>query len=83
MGAPRQEQFLINLKNAGWTGIGFTCGGFFDQIVDRVDYYPGWVDKMNLRFLYRLLKEPRRLWRRYLIDYQVFMKRFLKEYFSR
>ena len=83
MGAPRQEQFLINLKNAGWTGIGFTCGGFFDQIVERVDYYPGWVDKMNLRFLYRLLKEPRRLWRRYLVDYQVFMKRFLKEYFSR
>ena len=83
MGAPRQEQFLIDLKKAGWTGIGFTCGGFFDQIVDRVDYYPKWVDKMNLRFLYRLLKEPRRLWRRYLIDYQVFMKRFLKEYLSR
>lgn len=83
MGTPRQEKFLINLKNSGWSGIGFTCGGFFDQIVDRVDYYPGWVDRMNLRFLYRLLMEPRRLWRRYLVEYRIFMKRFLRELVAR
>ena len=81
MGAPRQEEILVALKNTSWTGIGFTCGGFFDQIIDNFEYYPNWVNKMNLRFLYRLLKEPRRLWRRYLIDYQVFIKRFLKESF--
>jgi N-acetylglucosaminyldiphosphoundecaprenol N-acetyl-beta-D-mannosaminyltransferase len=82
MGAPRQEKFLIALKNTGWTGIGFTCGGFFDHTVERVEYYPGWVEKMDLRFLYRLVKEPRRLWRRYLVEYQVFIRRFLKESFS-
>lgn len=82
MGAPKQEEYLIELRDTGWSGIGFTCGGFLDQIVDRVDYYPNWVDKMNLRFLYRLLKEPRRLWRRYLVDYQVFMKRFIREFIS-
>jgi N-acetylglucosaminyldiphosphoundecaprenol N-acetyl-beta-D-mannosaminyltransferase len=79
MGAPKQEEFLIKLRQTGCCGIGFTCGGFFDQIIDRIDYYPVWVDKMNLRFLYRLLKEPRRLWKRYLVDYRAFMKRFIRE----
>ncbi len=83
MGAPRQEAFLISAKNAGWRGIGFTCGGFFDQVIDRVNYYPAWVDRLNLRFAYRLLKEPRRLWRRYLVEYQVFMWRLIKALLSR
>jgi len=77
MGAPRQEKFLIDMAKSGWKGIGFTCGGFFDQLGEKVDYYPKWIDRMNLRFLYRLGVEPRRLWRRYLIDYQVFLKRYL------
>ena len=80
MGSPRQEAFLLDLKQSGWKGIGFTCGGFLDQIVENVDYFPLWVNRMHVRFLYRIFKEPRRLWRRYLIDYQVFMGRFVKEY---
>jgi len=82
MGAPRQEKFLIDLRNTGWTGFGITCGGFFDHTVERVEYYPDWVEKTDLRFLYRLFKEPRRLWRRYLIEYQVFIRRYLRETFS-
>jgi N-acetylglucosaminyldiphosphoundecaprenol N-acetyl-beta-D-mannosaminyltransferase len=77
MGAPRQEQFLLDLRARGWTGIGFTCGGFMDQLVTGAQYYPPWIDRMNLRFLYRLYREPGRLWKRYLIDYQVFTGRFL------
>jgi N-acetylglucosaminyldiphosphoundecaprenol N-acetyl-beta-D-mannosaminyltransferase len=80
MGAPVQERFLLELKPAGWRGIGLTCGGFFDQLNTRLDYYPRWIDAMNLRFVYRLYREPRRLARRYLVEYQVFMKLFLKEY---
>lgn len=32
MGLYRQENLLIKLKNNGWGGLGFTCGGFFHQI---------------------------------------------------
>ncbi|MDX2463978.1 MAG: WecB/TagA/CpsF family glycosyltransferase [Porticoccus sp.] len=74
MGAPLQERYLIRLAAEGWHGIGFTCGGFLDQLTTGDSYYPKWVDKFNIRFLYRLAKEPGRLWRRYLIDYQVFLK---------
>jgi len=83
MGAPLQEEFLCSLRDTTWRGIGFTCGGFLDQLVVKVDYYPRWINRMNLRFIYRLYKEPARLWRRYLIEYQVFVGRFLKAIFTR
>jgi N-acetylglucosaminyldiphosphoundecaprenol N-acetyl-beta-D-mannosaminyltransferase len=78
MGSPRQEEFLIALRDAGYRGFAITCGGFFDQYVESDAYYPSWIDRWNLRFAWRLYKEPRRLWRRYLIDYQIFVWRALK-----
>ena len=78
MGAPRQERFLLKLKQSGWVGAGFTCGGFLDQVLEDIHYYPGWIDRYNLRFMYRLYREPGRLWRRYIIEYGVFIKRYLK-----
>lgn len=68
MGAPRQESFLINLRNTGWKGTGFTCGGFFHQTASKMDYYPKWADKFNLRWLYRIYDEPK-LAKRYFIQY--------------
>ena len=83
MGAPRQEKFLFELKSTLWRGMGFGCGGFLDQVGENTVYFPAWIDRLNLRVPYRLLKEPRRLWRRYFVEYRVFMKRFIKEIFSR
>jgi len=72
MGSIRQEAFLIELRQQGWRGWGFTCGGYLDQLVGGMTYYPRWVDATNLRWAYRLLREPGRLWRRYFIDYPHF-----------
>lgn len=59
MGVIKQEEFLLKAKKAGYCGIGFTCGGFISQIAENnIDYYPAWIDRMNLRFLYRMYKEP-------------------------
>ena len=81
MGAIMQEQFLLKVKNAGYRGIGFTCGGFIHQTArSEADYYPGWVDRMNLRFLYRMWKEPHTR-KRYLIAGLVFPARFVWERF--
>jgi N-acetylglucosaminyldiphosphoundecaprenol N-acetyl-beta-D-mannosaminyltransferase len=75
MGAGPQEQFLIRLAETGWSGIGFTCGGYLDQLAQRLHYYPRWIDAANLRWAYRLIREPRRLARRYGLDYAVFLGR--------
>jgi N-acetylglucosaminyldiphosphoundecaprenol N-acetyl-beta-D-mannosaminyltransferase len=58
MGAILQERFLLTVKDRGFNGIGFTCGGFIHQSANnQIDYYPKWVDSLNIRFLYRMIKE--------------------------
>lgn len=83
MGAPLQEEFLIRLEAAGWRGAGFTCGGYLDQLCEGIRYYPAWVDRTNLRWAYRLAREPRRLWKRYVFDYGRFAVRFAGAYMIR
>lgn len=78
MGTPLQEQFLIELKSQNWKGSGYTCGGFLDQIVEgKGMYYPPLINKYNLRWLYRIYKEPNRLLKRYTIDYLKFTIKYL------
>jgi N-acetylglucosaminyldiphosphoundecaprenol N-acetyl-beta-D-mannosaminyltransferase len=72
MGTGAQEHFLVSLAAAGWSGLGFTCGGYLDQLANGLRYYPAWVDATNLRWVYRLMREPRRLARRYIVDYSYF-----------
>lgn len=73
MGVPRQEAVLLALRKYGvLSGPAFTCGGYLDQLHGGVRYYPQLVDRLNLRWLYRLCREPRRLWRRYLLEYPEF-----------
>lgn len=81
MGIVKQEEFLLKVKNTGFKGIGFTCGGFIHQLaMNEIDYYPIWIDKYNLRFLYRMYKEPHtRI--RYLKAGIVFPIRFIWERF--
>src|SRR5699024_11035171 len=60
MGTPAQEKFLVDLKAAGWMGKGYTCGGFLHQTArGGTQYYPEWMNRMNLRWLYRMIDEPK------------------------
>lgn len=79
MGTPTQEQFLVDLWQRGWRGIGFTCGGFFHQTAKELNYYPRWIDRLQLRWLYRIYDEPK-LYNRYLIQYPKFILYFLLDY---
>lgn len=82
MGALAQERFLLKVKEAGFGGIGFTCGGFIHQTAkDEADYYPAWADRMNIRFLYRMYKEKHTR-KRYMQAAVLFPSRFLWERFT-
>lgn len=61
MGVIKQEEFLLRIKKAGFKGVGFTCGAFITQTAKfaaEIDYFPRWAVKYNLRFMYRIYKEP-------------------------
>jgi exopolysaccharide biosynthesis WecB/TagA/CpsF family protein len=79
MGTPLQEQFLVDLQDTGWNGIGYTCGGFLHQTAGDIQYYPKWVDKYNLRWVYRIYDEPV-LFKRYFGDYPKFFWYFMIDY---
>lgn len=79
MGVLIQEKFLLKVKNAGYQGVGFTCGGFIHQTSrNEIDYYPAWVDRTNLRFIYRMWKEPHTR-KRYVMAGLLFPARFIAE----
>ena len=69
LGAGKQEKVLMQLIDKGFKGSCYTCGGFVRQEShSQGDYYPKIFDKLNIRFLYRMYKEPHTI-TRYLIDY--------------
>lgn len=75
MGTPLQEKFLIDLKEAGWEGYGYTCGGYLHQLATKEKYYPEFFNKLNIRWVYRIYDEPK-LFHRYFVLYPVFAFHF-------
>lgn len=54
-------------------------GAAFDFLTGRVAQAPRWMMRAGLEWLYRLLQEPRRLWRRYLVLNPLFVGHVLAE----
>lgn len=72
LGAPKQEIFCSKLaakSNAIWIGV----GGAFNVIAGIIPRAPKWMQNLSLEWLYRLLKEPRRLFKRYLVTNSKFI----------
>ncbi len=81
MGTPLQEQFLVDLQHTGWNGMGYTCGGFLHQTAENIDYYPKWIDKYNIRWIYRIYDEPK-LFKRYFWEYPKFFGYFIYDFYQ-
>ncbi len=60
LGVPKQDLLAVQLKQTGFHGACYTCGGFLHQtaLSDNGYYYPEWINKWNLRTFYRLIHEP-------------------------
>lgn len=73
IGSPKQLQIASWLKNHS-TGIKIFCvGAAFEFISGQKKQAPVWMQKNSLEWLFRLINEPRRLWRRYLITIPKFL----------
>ncbi len=66
LSTPKQEQFAAHLAGHSTVKFIITVGAAFDFHTDRVDQAPSWIQKAGLEWFYRLVKEPRRLYKRYL-----------------
>ena len=69
VGSPQQEILAYRVSRAGGaTGIGFCVGASLDFLTGVQDRAPEMMQRMSLEWLYRLSSNPRRFWRRYLIE---------------
>ena len=84
MTAPKQEKWTYS----HWNELNIHChvgtiGAVFDFFAGNTKRAPQWWQEHGLEWLYRLIKEPRRMWRRYIIGNTVFLWHMLDEKFSR
>jgi hypothetical protein len=82
VGTPKQEKwifkyhsYLPNIK------IFLSVGATIDFEAGRLSRAPKWISSLGMEWLYRLLLEPRRLWKRYLVDDLPFLLLILKQKF--
>ena len=80
MTAPKQEKWTYSY----WNELNIHChvgtiGAVFDFFAGTVERAPIWWQRHGLEWLYRLLKEPKRMWRRYIIGNTLFLWNMLKE----
>jgi N-acetylglucosaminyldiphosphoundecaprenol N-acetyl-beta-D-mannosaminyltransferase len=67
LGAPKQERWMADHRDRLNATILVGVGAAFDFHTGRLDRAPLWMQRSGLEWSYRLYKEPKRLWRRYLI----------------
>ena len=72
LGAPRQEKLMYRLKGKV-SGIMVGVGGAFNILSKVVNDAPKWMQKLGLEWFYRLIKEPKRLFKRYLVTNSKFL----------
>ncbi|HVG18587.1 MAG TPA: WecB/TagA/CpsF family glycosyltransferase, partial [Blastocatellia bacterium] len=79
MGSPAQEYWIAS--NLASTGARFALGvgGSFDHLSGLARRAPRWMRRAGFEWLYRLLREPRRLWRRYLVGNTAFVWLVIKQ----
>lgn len=68
MGMPRQEIWVLENRQDIAAHAIFCCGGLMDLVAGEIPTAPRWLGPLCLEWLYRLLSEPTRLWRRYLLE---------------
>jgi N-acetylglucosaminyldiphosphoundecaprenol N-acetyl-beta-D-mannosaminyltransferase len=73
LGAPKQERFMAQYVDYLQVPLMFGVGAAFDYHTGSIRDCSAWVKRAGLQWLHRLMQEPRRLWKRYLLNNPVFL----------
>lgn len=78
LSTPKQERWMAMMRPKLEAQVLIGVGAAFDIHAGRLEQAPQWMRKGGLEWVFRLWKEPRRLWRRYLRNNPAFMWRVLR-----
>jgi len=73
LGAPKQEKWMHEYAGQLNKGVMIGIGAGFDYMAGRTKHAPRWMKNASLEWFYRLVQEPKRLWKRYFLTIPPFM----------
>jgi N-acetylglucosaminyldiphosphoundecaprenol N-acetyl-beta-D-mannosaminyltransferase len=79
LSTPKQERFMAKYLPRLETTLMFGVGAAFDFHAGLIPQAPSWMQRAGLEWLYRLGKEPKRLWKRYFKNNPLFVGRALMQ----
>ena len=74
MPSPMKEYFVEEQAQTLGPLLAFGVGGSLDVVAGRTRRAPGWMQRAGLEWLYRLVQEPRRMWKRYAVGNTRFVR---------
>ncbi|MDO6526639.1 WecB/TagA/CpsF family glycosyltransferase [Motilimonas sp. 1_MG-2023] len=80
--SPKKENFINKWKDKLGVDFVMGVGGTFDVVAGKVNRAPLWMQKYGLEWFYRVLQEPGRMWKRYLVTNSKFFWLLMKAKFS-
>lgn len=80
IGTPRQDWLAESLREADAAPVILCVGAAFDFVSGAKSRAPRWMQRSGLEWVYRLVHEPRRLWRRYLVGNPLFLLGVMSAY---
>jgi N-acetylglucosaminyldiphosphoundecaprenol N-acetyl-beta-D-mannosaminyltransferase len=80
MGMPLQEEWILHHEKEIHSTVIWSLGAFMDYYAGEVATPPRWMGRFGLEWAFRLMSEPNRLWKRYLIEPLLVGKLFVKQY---
>ena len=81
--SPKKENFINRWKEKLGVTFVMGVGGTFDVISDKVKRAPLWMQKYGLEWFFRIIQEPRRMWKRYLVTNTKFLIMLVRHKFSK
>ena len=81
--SPKKENFINRWKEKLGVTFVMGVGGTFDVISGKVNRAPLWMQKYGLEWFFRIIQEPRRMWKRYLVTNTKFLIMLVRHKFSK
>lgn len=78
LGSPKQEQWISRHRSASGARLSLGIGISFSFVAGDVRRAPRWMQRIGLEWLHRLVQEPGRLWKRYILDDSMFFRLVLR-----
>lgn len=82
LGTPKQERWMASHVGKLSTKVMIGVGAAFDFHAGLLRQAPLWMQQIGLEWFFRLCIEPRRLWKRYLVNNSLFLWNFVLQFFK-